>query len=56
MIFKENFSGEDFSRIEYLKHFKDITSATATRDLKLLVEKSILLKHGDKRLTKYKFS
>ena len=56
MIFKEKFTGSEFSRIEYLKHFKEISSATASRDLKLAVEKSILLKHGDKRLTKYKFS
>tara|TARA_A100000171_G_C2139197_1_gene153205 strand:- start:183 stop:1139 length:957 start_codon:yes stop_codon:yes gene_type:complete len=56
MIFKEKFTRSEFSRIEYLKYFKEISSATASRDLKLAVEKGILLKHGDKRLTKYKFN
>jgi hypothetical protein len=33
--------------------FKDISSATASRDLKYGVNKNLLIKTGDKRNTKY---
>jgi Fic family protein len=44
-----------FTRQEYLRYNKDISSATASRDLKDAVEKMILSKTGDKRLTKYRY-
>jgi Fic family protein len=44
-----------FTRQEYLRHNKGISSATASRDLKSGVDNGILEKAGDKRLTKYRF-
>jgi Fic family protein len=54
-IFKEKIGKETFSRQDYMRHFKDISSATASRDLKYAVDKGILIKTGDKRLAKYQF-
>lgn len=53
--FKSIVGNTFFSRKDYLKHNKDISSATASRDLKNAVEEGVLVKSGDKRLTKYKF-
>jgi Fic family protein len=53
--FREHAKVEVFSRKEYLEMFKDISSSTASRDLKKGVALGILIKLGDKRLTKYKF-
>lgn len=53
--FRDIIGNDYFSRQEYLRHNKDISSATASRDLKQAVEKNILIKTGDKRLTKYRF-
>ena len=44
-----------FSRKDYSDVFKDISTATASRDLKLGVEHGILKRVGDKRLTTYQF-
>ena len=44
-----------FTRKDYLRHFKKISSATASRDLKMAVDKNILKKTGDKRMAKYVF-
>lgn len=38
-----------------MKTFKNISTATATRDLKKGVEIGMLIKEGDNRLTKYRF-
>jgi predicted HTH transcriptional regulator len=54
-LFKEISVSSSFSRQEYMRHFKDISSATASRDLKEAVDKGILIKIGDKRMTRYKF-
>ena len=54
-IAKDKFQGDSFSRQEYLRCFKNISSATASRDLITGVDKEILIKTGDKRLTKYKY-
>jgi len=54
-IFKEKNGKATFNRQDYLRHFKDISTATASRDLKLAVENGILNKTGDKRTTSYKF-
>ena len=43
-----------FSRKDYMTYFKDISSATASRDLKNAVENGIILKKGDKITTTYK--
>jgi len=54
-LFKELIGDMEFSRKEYLRYNKDISSATASRDLKNAVENNVLIKTGDKRLTKYRF-
>jgi Fic family protein len=43
-----------FTRSDYLKMFPNISPATASRDLQKAVENELLLKEGEKRLTKYK--
>ena len=55
VIFKEKTGKSGFTRKDYLRHFKDISTATASRDLKLAVESGLLNKSGDKRTTTYKF-
>ncbi|WP_423063377.1 Fic family protein [Candidiatus Paracoxiella cheracis] len=52
---REKFTGM-FSRQEYAALFKTISTATASRDLKLGVEEGFLVKVGDKRMTKYQFN
>lgn len=47
------FKNEEFTRQDYLLRFRGISSATASRDLRLATEKGILKKTGDKRTTKY---
>lgn len=55
-LYKDIIGDSDFSRKDYLLKYKDISQATASRDLKWAVEQQILIKTGDKRLTKYKFN
>jgi len=54
-IFKEKIGKSSFTRQDYMRHFKEISTSTASRDLKLAVEKGLLNKSGDKRTTSYKF-
>jgi len=54
-LFKSNIKSEAFTRQDYLRNYKEISAATASRDLKEAVEKNILIKTGDKRTTKYKY-
>lgn len=54
-IFKSNIGTTVFSRQGYLRHFKNISPATASRDLKNAVDQKILKKEGDKRTTLYHF-
>ncbi|MEA2041832.1 MAG: Fic family protein [Bacteroidota bacterium] len=54
-IFKDIVGDNYFSRQEYLRHNKEISAATASRDLKDAADKAILEKVGDKRLTRYRF-
>jgi len=54
-IFKEKIGESTFNRIDYLRHFKDISTSTASRDLRIAVENEVLDKIGDKRTTTYKF-
>lgn len=49
-VFKEN----TFTRKDYLLIFKNISSATASRDLKYAVENNLIIKDGDKRTTTYR--
>jgi Fic family protein len=54
-IFKELIRQSYFSRQSYMRQFKNISPATASRDLKMAVENGFLEKQGDKRTTLYKF-
>lgn len=53
ILFLEN-QNTDFTRKHYMNYFKDISSATASRDLKNAVGKGIISKLGDKKTTIYK--
>jgi len=44
----------EFTRKDYMNYFKDISSATASRDLKNAVENKLILKNGDKKTTSYR--
>ena len=44
-----------FSRKMYCALFKNISTATASRDLKFGIEQGLLVKLGDKRITTYSF-
>jgi len=44
-----------FTRKEYIILHKDISSATASRDLKEGIEKNVLFKRGELNQAKYKF-
>lgn len=55
ILFKDIIGRSYFTRQDYLRHNKEISSATASRDLKKAVEDGILEKTGEKRLTMYKF-
>ncbi len=48
-IFKEQY----FTRKDYLNIFRDISPATASRDLRYAVKEKLVLKKGDKRNTEY---
>ena len=54
-IFKNFIGNELFTRQDYLRHNKEISTATASRDLKEAVDNDIIEKTGDKRLTKYRY-
>ncbi|VXB84890.1 Fic family protein [Chryseobacterium sp. 8AT] len=52
-IFLEN-TEKEFSRKDYMKKFSEISSATASRDLKTALEKGYIEKFGDKNLSIYR--
>lgn len=54
-IFRTIIKTNYFTRKEYLKNFKEISSATASRDLKFAVENGLIEKTGDKNTAKYKY-
>ncbi len=53
---REFFGKKLFSRKEYMELFKAISSATASRDLKVGIEQNILKGVGAKNQTKYQFN
>jgi Fic family protein len=55
-VASDRFGRESFSRKDYLKIFKSISSATASRDLLVGVQSGQLKKSGEKALTRYYFS
>jgi Fic family protein len=54
-IARNHFSNQSFSRKQYLDYFKTISTATASRDLKLGVDQKILSKTGEKSVTVYQY-
>lgn len=52
---KEYFGNEAFARIDYIKFFKSLSTATASRDLKQGVDKRVLKKQGERANTRYVF-
>jgi Fic family protein len=55
-LFKEKNQSDSFTRQDFLKQFKDISTATASRDLQLAVAKGVLVKSGQKRTTRYRYN
>lgn len=55
LIFQDVIKDKIFSRKDYLSNYKEISTATASRDLKNAVKQNILVKFGENRLTKYQF-
>ncbi|MEM6877835.1 MAG: Fic family protein, partial [Bacteroidota bacterium] len=53
--FKEFWKKESFSRKDYQNYHKDISTATASRDLQIATDLDLVLKEGDKRTTRYSF-
>lgn len=53
--FQDIIGSKYFTRSDYLRHNKEISTSTASRDLKNAVDDGILKKTGDKRLTKYRY-
>ena len=54
-LFQSIVKNKSFARKEYMRHFKNISTATASRDLRVASEKGILSKVGDGRNTVYKY-
>lgn len=54
-LFHSIIGSEQFSRADYLRQFKDISTATASRDLKQATTAGKITKTGDGRLTVYSY-
>ncbi len=54
-LFLHQIGQQPFTRKDYLRFFKEISPATASRDLRDGVETGLLHKRGDKRMTVYQF-
>ncbi len=54
-IFQKVIGTESFCRADYLRNFKNISNATASRDLRFATENEQLIKTGNGRNTVYKF-
>jgi Fic family protein len=54
-LFKSFIKNDYFTRKEYLKNFREISSATASRDLKFAVENGFIEKFGDKNTARYRY-
>lgn len=55
LVYSQTKLNSKFTRKDYLNLFKNISTATASRDLKLGVEQSIIRKFGEKNKTVYEF-
>ena len=54
-LYRNIVGSKEFSRKDYLLNFKEISEPTASRDLKWATQQDLLIKMGDKRLTKYQY-
>ncbi|MFW5878139.1 MAG: hypothetical protein ACOCUP_03385 [bacterium] len=54
-IFRNHIGDSGFSCKDYFRQNKDLSPATASRDLRDAAEKAILVKSGDKRTAKYRY-
>jgi Fic family protein len=54
-IAAQSIGAAHFSRKDYLSVFKTISTATASRDLQQGVKIGLLIKSGDRRMTRYRF-
>ncbi len=54
-LFKSIIKEKYFTRKEYLRSFREISSATASRDLKFAVENRLVKKSGEKNTSRYRF-
>ncbi|WP_372950827.1 Fic family protein [Mariniphaga sp.] len=54
-LFKSIVKEDFFTRKDYLKNFREISSATASRDLKFATENGFIEKFGDKNTARYRF-
>lgn len=54
-LFRNMIGVNTFSRNEYMRHFKDISSATASRDLREATDNRILTRIGEGRTTVYRY-
>lgn len=54
-LFKPLIKNDFFTRKEYLKNFREISSATASRDLRFALDNGLIEKTGDKNTTRYRF-
>lgn len=55
-LFKSIIGDNQFTRKDYMRHFKDISTATASRDLKEATEKNVLQRNGDGRMSRYQYN
>lgn len=55
LLFKEQVKLDSFSRQHYLRAFKEISSATASRDLKQALDAGLIKKTGDKNTARYTY-
>ncbi len=56
ILFKSVVGKDPFTRKDYLRNYKEISTATASRDLQAGVKKGVLTRTGDKRNSAYHFS
>jgi Fic family protein len=54
-LFKSLVKLDYFTRKDYLMNFKEISTATASRDLKFALENGLIEKIGDKNTTRYRY-
>jgi Fic family protein len=54
-LFKPIVKFDFFTRKEYLKNFREISSATASRDLKFAVDNNLIERIGDKNTARYRY-